>query len=147
MQRTYTPGEWNFKAGRTCIPVHLHSGGPGEQRARKIHAGDERATFGPRASPNIHGIHGAAIVFGDETSIGLIRANGAWPSVRFLLEVTYIADTRAALVPYSPASVTYILTGKVSSIQHLRRERKASGVSASKTLAKSYWVPGGAKLD
>ncbi|MEI7412233.1 siderophore-interacting protein [Pectobacterium aroidearum] len=177
VQRTYTPIEWDVESGCTRIMVHLHSGGPGEQWVRNVRTGDECDIFGPRASLNVSRANGETTVFGDETSIGLIRAISAQPSVRSvrsLLEVTSISDTRAALASLDLRDVelfqrlendvhleavqqrllllaasggTSILTGKMSSIQRLRRALKASGVSSRNILTKPYWALGRTGLD
>ncbi len=42
---------------------------------------------------------------------------------------------------------TFVLTGKASTIQRLRRVLKDSGVASSRVLTKAYWAPGKAGLD
>lgn len=177
VQRTYTPMDWDVESGHTRILIHLHSGGPGEQWARTVRAGDECNIFGPRASLDVGGARGEIVVFGDEASIGLIQAICGQCSdrtVRSLLEVSAAADAREALarlgmgdvelfqrteddshledvqrrlLVLAAAATTVVLTGKASSIQRLRRALKASDISVSKVLAKPYWAPGRAGLD
>jgi NADPH-dependent ferric siderophore reductase len=133
--------------------------------------------FGPRASLDLSRITGLRVVLGDETSIGLAYAlsrHSSSNSLQYLLEVNTFANTREALARLDlngvemferaendthladierrlPALVaiaaTFILTGKASSIQRLRRVLKAQGVPSSRLITKPYWATGKTGLD
>jgi NADPH-dependent ferric siderophore reductase len=45
------------------------------------------------------------------------------------------------------AGATFVLTGKASTIQRLRRVLKDSGVASVRVLTKAYWAPGKTGLD
>jgi NADPH-dependent ferric siderophore reductase len=72
--RTYTPVEWEAKAGRAAIVGYAHGGGPGSAWLRDIKPGNECDILGPRASIDTRAISGPLVLFGDETSIGLAGA-------------------------------------------------------------------------
>jgi ferric-chelate reductase (NADPH) len=96
-QRTYTPMDWDAHYGRTRILVYLHGEGPGTQWARALRKGDDCIVFGPRRS--IAPEEGPLIVFGDETSLGLVAAlrKDAPEDVHALLEVSDDAAVRPVL--------------------------------------------------
>ncbi|TWI66552.1 NADPH-dependent ferric siderophore reductase [Pseudoduganella lurida] len=87
-QRTYTPMDWDATYGRTRILVYLHGEGPGTQWARALRKGDDCIVSGPRRS--IAPEDGPLVVFGDETSLGLVAAlrKDAQEEVHALLEVS-----------------------------------------------------------
>jgi len=73
-QRTYTPLHWDPIEGRTRILAYLHGDGPGTVWARAARAGDVCHLFGPRKSIDLGRLQPPAVLFGDETSIGLAAA-------------------------------------------------------------------------
>ncbi|MGC1550270.1 MAG: siderophore-interacting protein [Rhodanobacter sp.] len=175
--RTFTPIEWDAAAGRTRILGYAHGSGPGSAWVCDTRLGDECDVFGPRASLDVSHSAATRVVFGDETSIGLAYAlsrHFSGSPLQCLLEVNTVANTRDVLTRLDlggvelfertendahledierglPALVatgaTFVLTGKASSIQRLRRALKALGVPAPRLMTKPYWAPGKAGLD
>ncbi len=72
--RTYTPINWDATAGTTQILVFAHGDGPGSDWARNLKAGDHCHIFGPRRSIDTGTLPDNLTVFGDETSIGIVKA-------------------------------------------------------------------------
>lgn len=175
--RTFTPIEWDAVAGRTRILGYAHGDGPGSAWISNARAGDECDVFGPRASLDVGRANGMCVVLGDETSIGLAYAASRHvpgSPMQCLLEVNVAADAHAALARLDlggaelfertqneahladierrlpalvAAGATFVLTGKASSIQRLRRALKALGTSSSRVMTKPYWAPGRTGLD
>ncbi len=175
--RTFTPIEWDAKAGRTRIVGYAHGSGPGSAWVADSKPGDRCDVFGPRASIDVSRVGGPRVAFGDETSIGLAYAlsqqspGNHWEC---LLEVNSAIHAREGLVKLGlhrvelfertgndlhlqdierripnldAVGATFILTGKASSIQYLRRALKASEVPSSRLVVKPYWAPGKTGLD
>lgn len=98
--RTFTPIEWDAVAGRTRILGYMHGQGPGNDWLQYLHVGDACDVFGPRASLDVSHLMSMPVVFGDETSIGLLCAlAGQYPlrRARFLLEVNEAATAAKVL--------------------------------------------------
>jgi NADPH-dependent ferric siderophore reductase len=71
--RTYTPIRWDRERGTTTIVVHDHGDSPGAVWGRTVAAGDACGFVGPQRS--LARTRGRpAILFGDETSIGVAHA-------------------------------------------------------------------------
>lgn len=174
--RTFTPIEWDEIAGRTRILGYTHGNGPGSSWVDTVEPGAECDIFGPRSSLDAGRIDGPAVVFGDETSIGIACAIGrrARGNTQCLLEADSADNTRPVLAHLGldrselfertasdahlhviesrlPALVatgaTFVLTGKASSIQHLHRILKSLGVPRGRIMNKAYWAPGKTGLD
>lgn len=175
--RTFTPIEWNAATGRTRILGYIHGNGPGSAWVRDARQGTECDVFGPRASLDVRDVPGARVLLGDETSIGLACAIGhdaLGGSLQCLLEVNDAADAREAILrlgleridlfrrmqndahleamehrlpALAAAGATFVLTGKATSIQYLRRALKALGVPAARLVTKPYWALGKTGLD
>ncbi len=175
--RTFTPIEWDAKAGRTRILGYAHGSGPGSAWVSDCKPGDRCDVFGPRASLDVSRVGGTRVMFGDETSIGLAYAlSHLSPGIRWecLLEVNSAIHVREVLVRLGldraklfertgndshledierrmpnldAVGATFILTGKAPSIQRLHRTMKASGVPSSRLMVKPYWAPGKTGLD
>jgi ferric-chelate reductase (NADPH) len=97
VQRTYTPVDWDSVTGSTRILVCLHAPGPGTAWARQLQVGDPCVVFGSRKSIQAGA---AAILCGDETSLGLaaaLSAQGGHATVSVLLEVSSLPDTLAVI--------------------------------------------------
>lgn len=171
--RTYTPLRWDPSTGETELLAYLHGDGPGTQWARTVSAGAAIQVFGPRSSLAVGGAS-PAVVFGDETSVALARANGV-PG-RTVLEVTDPGETQSALeaLRFSGATLVarqaneahrealagavvqalqahpgapLVLSGRAAAIQGVRQGLKARGVSLGTVKAKAYWAPGKVGLD
>lgn len=169
VQRTYTPIDWDGVQGRTRILVCLHAPGPGTAWARRLQTGDPCVVFGPRKSIQAGR---STIVVGDETSLGLAAAL----SGQALLEVASVAATQpvldhlglhavqltaridsdghfaeletriAALLMIDPAA-EIVLTGRASTIQHMTRFLKQTGMGSGQRHSKAYWASGKTGLD
>jgi NADPH-dependent ferric siderophore reductase len=170
VQRTYTPIDWDGVLGRTRILAYLHGDGPGAAWARGLQVGDACVLFGPRKSIQ----PGApAIVFGDETSLGLAAA---LPTVHVLLEVSKpdatarvierlglcavqltarrdgdahfpeLESRMAAVLMVDPAA-DIVLTGRAAAIQRMARFLKQTGVGSGRRQSKAYWASGKTGLD
>jgi len=117
------------------------------------------------------------VVIGDETSIGLACALGgprrpatlpclfevkAAASVREVIarlhldaaelfeckeNDAHLEDIQQRLAALAATGSAFVLTGKASTIQHLRRALKDAGVASSRVLTKAYWAPGKTGLD
>ncbi len=72
--RTYTPCGWDPTRGATSLRVVDHGGGPGAGWTRAVRPGDAVRFVGPQRS--LRAPVGAAVVYGDETSFGLVEALG-----------------------------------------------------------------------
>lgn len=175
--RTYTPIDWDTKAGRIRILGYAHGSGPGSAWLSSIKPGDKCDVLGPRTSLDISRTVGTRVVLGDETSIGLAYAlSHHSPDNRCacLLEVNSIIHVREVLVrlgldhvelferkgsdahldniehrmrSLDAIETTFTLTGKAPSIQRLHRALKASRVPSSRLMVKPYWAPGKTGLD
>jgi hypothetical protein len=115
-----------------------------------------------------------AVVFGDETSVGLAVANG--DAHRVVLEVTSASETRSVLDTLGLSGATLVereaddahraalveatlqalarhpgarlvLSGRAAAIQIVRQGLKARGVALGGARAKAYWTPGKVGLD
>lgn len=174
--RTFTPIEWDAAAGRTRILGYAHGHGPGSAWVREVSPGDACDVFGPRASLDVGNARMPAVI-GDETSIGLACALGGQrrpATLPCLFEVkaaapvreviarlhldaaelfeckendAHLEDIQQRLAALAATGSAFVLTGKASTIQHLRRALKDSGVASSRVLTKAYWAPGKTGLD
>jgi NADPH-dependent ferric siderophore reductase len=175
--RTYTPMDWNPETGCTRLLAYAHGDSPAGQWLATLSAGDRVHVFGPRNSLDLAGIASPIVVLGDETSIGLayaIQQQNPTLAVLCMLEVnarehTQVVLTRLpvgtaelferqpdeqhlqALEQNLPALVasgaTFVLTGKASTIQRVRRVLKSLGTPAARMPTKAYWAPGKTGLD
>jgi NADPH-dependent ferric siderophore reductase len=175
--RTFTPIEWDAAAGRTRILGYAHGSGPGSAWIGASEPGDACDVFGPRASLAPGHAAGMRVLLGDETSIGLACAlarHAPGGGLACLLEANAAAPTREAaarlgldgvelferaageahleeierrLPPLAAAGAAFVLTGKASSIQRLRRVLKALDVPVPRIMSKPYWAPGKTGLD
>ena len=101
--RTYTPTRWDGSAGETELIAFLHGQGPGARWASDVQVGDTVQVFGPRGSLVVGG---SSVVVGDETSLGLVCAQG--PEPRAVLEVTSPSDVQAALDALELSGITLV---------------------------------------
>lgn len=175
--RTFTPIEWDRAAGRTRILGYAHGNGPGSAWVCDTQPGDACDVFGPRASLDVSHVTGRCVVLGDETSIGLAYAlNRQAPgsSLPGLFEVNALATTRDVLTRLdldgaelferaandahmddierrlpmlADAGAAFVLTGRASFIQRVRRVLKVLDVPPSRLMTKPYWAPGKTGLD
>jgi NADPH-dependent ferric siderophore reductase len=129
--------------------------------------------MGPRASLNLQALPATTVVFGDETSFGLVTAlaHHSNTQVHCIFEVNAPNESRIALdaIKAPPAALVarlprdghlpdlveaaiqfdkgaaFVLSGKAGSIQFLNRALKLHGRSRAGT--KVYWSPGKPGLD
>lgn len=175
--RTFTPIDWDPVAGRTRILAYAHGPGPGREWIRSARIGDSCDLFGPRPSINLGSGTGTRVIFGDETSIGLVHSILHQDPIRTacpILEVNtvdnvrevfaqlhlgraelfkrtgseaHLRDIEQRLPMLADKGATFLLTGKASSIQRLRRALKTLGVPANRLVSRVYWAPGKTGLD
>ena len=90
--RTFTPISWDAAEGSTQLLLFLHGEAPAARWGRALKEGDACTLFGPRDSLDVNALGRPALLFGDETSIGLAYALRSTPhgagGVRVVLEVT-----------------------------------------------------------
>jgi NADPH-dependent ferric siderophore reductase len=175
--RTYTPIEWDAVAGSTRILGYMHGDGPGSAWVRNMKPGAKCDVFGPRRSIDVSDVPGTLALFGDETSMGLafaLQNEDRARTIRCYFEVTDLESSRlvitrlplvhaelfsrtkdevhlermeAAFRALVDSDATFVLTGKVSTIQRLKRVLKRHDVPARRVVTKAYWAPGKAGLD
>jgi ferric-chelate reductase (NADPH) len=101
VQRTYTPFAWDAQAGTTRILSYAHGDGPAARWTRSLVPGAACTLFGPRGSLDLNNLARPALLFGDETSFGLVHALRFTPAraegVSVVLEVSSKAASSAAL--------------------------------------------------
>lgn len=105
--RTYTPIAWDAEKGTTSIVAYAHDGGdqtlstqPGSVWTRGAEPGEPCTLFGPRGSVDLEQLASPALVFGDETSFGLVHAlrhATAAKDAAIVLEVTSVEASKGAL--------------------------------------------------
>jgi NADPH-dependent ferric siderophore reductase len=174
--RTYTPVGWDASAGRVQILGHVHGTGPGSSWVRQVRAGDECDVFGPRSSIAASQAR-RQILIGDETSIGLVCAllrHSPYTTFCGLLEVnapggarqvlqrlslsgvelfgrtpgeTHLEDMEQRLSALASPETAFVLTGKASTVQRLRRTLLAAGTPSRQITSKAYWALGKTGLD
>lgn len=101
VQRTYTPLSWDSQGGVARLLAYAHGPFPGSDWSRTLAEGDTCAIFGPRGSLDLNALGRPAVVFGDETSIGLVHALCHTPAradaVHVVLEVSALDAAQMAL--------------------------------------------------
>jgi len=175
--RTYTPVEWEAKAGRAAIVGYAHGGGPGSAWLRDIKPGNECDILGPPASIDTRAISGPLVLFGDETSIGLAGAivrqdcdrlcqchfevddrtsaedvlAGLGIAGAALFKRTasdhHLGEMEAALAALAKTPASFVLTGKAGTIQRFRQILRRHSVPSRRLITKAYWAPGKVGLD
>ncbi len=166
--RTYTPIEW--KAGTTKLVVYDHGDSPGASWSRRAKLGDPCRFVGPQRSLQRHA-NKPVVVFGDETSVGVVAALAREPNLTAVLEVSspenvtaafaalgtqativciartagdaHLADCASKLAEHRGAEL--MLTGRAQSIRVLQAKLKSSGVRSEAN--KAYWSVGKTGLD
>ena len=101
VQRTYTPLSWDADAGVMRLLAYVHGEGPGCTWARALAVGASCSIFGPRGSLELGRLARPALLFGDETSFGLVHAlrftAATAQGVHSVLEVNSKSASSAAL--------------------------------------------------
>jgi len=92
VQRTLTPLAWDSLGGSMQLLIYLHGDAPLARWGRSLKEHQTCTIFGPRGSLELGTLQRPALLFGDETSLGLAHAlrftpNGA-RAVDIVLEVT-----------------------------------------------------------
>lgn len=95
--RTYTPLAWDRTRGATAVVAFDHGDSPGARWARTVKAGDPCGFVGPQRSITRTPTR-PAILFGDETSLGVAHALGHVEPAAPLTCVLEVGDP-AALAP------------------------------------------------
>lgn len=155
--RDYTPVVFTKD---TCeIIFHIHGNGPGSAFADRLQVGDTTKMLIPRGR-KLYRAGSDHFFFGDESSIGTCKAimqevpcTGIFELDEANREVPgklgmqtdvvhkHYGDMAAKLDKHTlNKEMTYVLTGKSSSIQVFRKLLKERGVSSSQMIIKAYWV-------
>jgi NADPH-dependent ferric siderophore reductase len=166
--RTYTPVAW--ADGTTKLVVYDHGDSPGASWSRRAKPGDPCRFVGPQRSLQRRAGK-PAVVFGDETSIGVVAALATEPNLTAVLEVSSPAHVAAAFAALgTKATIACVvrtagdahlaecartlaeqrgaelmLTGRAQSIRVVQATLKASGVRSHAN--KAYWSVGKTGLD
>jgi len=175
--RTYTPITWDPATGKTQLLAYCHGNGPGSKWAKAAAVGDERYLFGPRSSLELGDIAAPIVLFGDETSFAFAaalehRARSARP--HFVFEVDdieqstsvagklgltdafliqrndadfHLGEASDTALAHAQSTTVFVLSGKASSIQRVRRRLQEAGIGRGRLYAKAYWAPGKVGLD
>jgi NADPH-dependent ferric siderophore reductase len=100
-KRAYTPMRIDPDAGSACFLFYLHGNGPGSTWAASAKAGDICQVMRPKDSIDFASLTGAALFFGDETSLAAAQAlHGCQRQT---------APTRYVFEVHSPAQAEVIL--------------------------------------
>lgn len=172
--RTYTPISLDAATGRLRILCFVRPGSPAGTWLASLKPGSACDAFGPRTSLDASALTGPLIVFGDETSIGLVKAlESRGDATRAFLETSAPAAAaealraldvpRVELLEKTPddshlraiaekireaGPANFVLTGSARSIQILRSALTSSGdVAAAALKTRVYWADGKAGLD
>lgn len=96
--RTFTPMLWDRDEGALQILVYRHEWAHWVQTAS---AGDDCMLFGPRDSVDLTSLNRPLLIFGDESSLGLMRALKAtregFRGSHFVVETSSAAETQSAI--------------------------------------------------
>jgi len=110
--RTYTPIEWDGTNGVTRLVAFAHGDAPGARWIRGLEVGASAPVFGPSSSLDLTALSRPALLFGDETSIGLAHAlrstEQGSQGVSIVLEVNSKAESGAVLARLQIEGVTSI---------------------------------------
>lgn len=175
--RTYTPIHWDREGGQTQVLVYLHGDSPGCQWARDARSQQAVRFLGPRASLDLPSIAESVVLFGDETSIGLVvalrhtlrgdtapcvvEATNALETIAVLTafgvrdaivvertaDGSHLTDVFSALRDAAILDSVFILTGNAKSIQPIKKALTAFGIGNTRQKAKAYWAQGKVGLD
>lgn len=168
--RTYTPVSWNHLTGSTTLVAYDHGDSPGASWSRRAKPGDACKFVGPQRSLQRRASK-PCVIFGDETSVGVVAALAEQPNLSAVLEVSspehvtaafaalgvnasvvciarssgdaHLADCASKLAEHRGAEL--LLTGRAQSIRAVQTALRSSGV---RSLAnKAYWSVGKTGLD
>lgn len=152
--RDYTPAVFTKD---TCeIIFHIHGNGPGSTFADNLQVGDTTKMVIPRGRKLYRSEGGPHFFFGDESSIGTLKAimqevpcmgileldESNWHvPAKLGMQVDVVQKGSSSLDLPNDRAV-YVLTGNGESIQSFRKMLKGKGVSSSQIITKAYWIPG-----
>jgi ferric-chelate reductase (NADPH) len=91
VQRTYTPMSWDAEKGQAQLLIYLHGDSPISRWLDSLKVGDDCVFVGPSKSIDLTRVKQDALLFGDESSLGLAAALQQVPEqhrVMMLFEVT-----------------------------------------------------------
>lgn len=177
LSRTYTPIDWDAAAGRTRFLAFLHGQAPGTDWARMLAPGAGLQLIGPRRSIEQPAGTSPALLFGDETAMGLAAAlRASQPGRRWevLLEAGDVAACRSVvqalglddawllarrpdeshlvavetqMALHAGTDAHFVLAGRAPAVQRLQRALRRMNVKFSRVQTKAYWAPGKTGLD
>lgn len=174
--RSYTPFEVDTNHQTLKILGFKRDRSPASDWLKKVKAGDACDFFGPRASLAVPEKNSSIAIFGDETTLGLIRAiqtevtealafiegsqildvQAAISELKIAVDVTAVLPDDSNLVKmaekfiqlYTKNNQTkFILAGRAKSIQTLRSLMTKGSIPSSQIKTKVYWADGKVGLD
>jgi len=99
VQRTFTPLAWDSVGGTMQLLAYLHGDAPATRWARSLQADQTCTIFGPRGSVDLSALERPALLFGDETSLGLAHALRFTPNGEREVDVVLEVTSKQAVVP------------------------------------------------
>lgn len=170
--RHYTPSVFDSEQGLCEILFYLHAQGPGSAWAEQLQKGDKVNLMGPGGNLKYREEYKYHIIFGDETSLGLVEclktainansqeylcvlelddAHRHWPALAGLSAdvVSKSAENPAReAIHYLDGlsahwkEAVFYLSGNARSIQALRKALIAQDIKSSQIRTEPYWSPG-----
>lgn len=141
----------------TCeIIFHIHGNGPGSAFADSLQVGDRTKMVIPRGRKLYRPGNDLHFFFGDESSIGTLKAIMQEVPCTGMLELdeasrhvpeklgmqVEVVSKHSNFDAVINEKAVYVLTGNGVSIQSFRKMLKEKGISSSQIITKAYWVPG-----
>ncbi|MNU87645.1 NADPH-dependent ferric-chelate reductase [compost metagenome] len=167
--RHYTPSLYDPVKQICEVIFYLHDKGPGSEWAEKLQIGDQLKLMGPGGKMSYQPEWKNHLVFGDETSLGLMLSmeqavlkNGQHFTGIAELEKQHLdwvdsfgsSNIKAveSSIEYPAIRLTgfeadlyetcFYLTGRAKSIQEFRKELLAKGVNSKQIKTYPYWAEG-----
>jgi NADPH-dependent ferric siderophore reductase len=170
--RHYTPCHYDQEAGICDVLFYLHSLGLGSDWAEGLKKNDTMKLLGPAGKIRLDEQARQHLVFGDETSLGLMQffqsAVRPEQNLEIIAEVNdrfqYSLDTLGIVAQIAKKShenpagdairiwesiycdewkdATFYLTGRAKSIQSFRKALQSKGISNKQIMCEPYWADG-----
>ncbi len=139
--RTYTPIDWNSVKGAARFLAFLHGNGPASEWASSLRQGTTCQFIGPRSSLDFTANKGAAVFFGDETSIGAAVAHQSCSSEAersmYFFEVNSIPESQEVIERLGLRNAKLI--AKIPGVRHLFEVERLM-IEANMMALASHWI-------
>jgi len=99
VQRTLTPLAWDPVGGSMQLLAYLHGDAPLARWGRSLKENQTCTIFGPRGSLELGTLERPALLFGDETSLGLAHALRFTPGGARAVDIVLEVTSKPAVVP------------------------------------------------